>query len=805
MSKKPARLTPISRRKFIGNCAATATLTIVPILGGWDSSGQPISGERGAASRAFSLDRNWLFGGKLEAAALDPRFDDTAFGRVALPHSVAQLSWQKWDPAKWEDIWVYRRHFAKPLELGDGRVFLHFERAMAAASPVLNGHALPQHLGGYLPFEREITGLLEESNVLAVKVDSRWMSVPPAGSPRGVASVDYLLPGGINGSVKLRVLPQVFIKDVFAKPVDVLGSNRRLEVACTVDAGLLMPGRFRITATLTSGSGTIAKASKSVVIDKPGESEAMLTLTGLHDILLWDVSAPHLYDLVVALHRNDEPLHDYRTRVGFREARFELDGFFLNGKRLQLFGLNRHELYPYVGYAMPDRVLRRDAEILRHEFNCNIVRCSHYPQSPAFLDACDELGLMVWEEIPGWQYIGDAQWQDLAVDNTKEMVRRDRNRPSVVIWGVRVNESHNNPELYRRTREAAKSLDDSRPTSGTMTTTSTQDWHQDVFAFDDYHAAPDGSVGLVEPVPGVPFIFSEAVGQFEYGGHGFRRVYRRAGDLNVQEQQAIFHAQVHDKGASTKRCGGVIAWCAFDYASLLNSYAGVKCPGVADVFRIPKLGAAFYRSQVDPKIRPVIEPDFYWDFGTRSPNGPGERAAIFSNCDRLELRINGREHSVLHPDAAGFPHLRYAPFFASLQVDGAAKPELRIDGYVGRHLVLSRSFSADTSVDRLFLKADDMELLGDGSDATRLMFQITDKFGAPRPFVRGEVAFQIQGPGAIVGDNPFQLEDSGGSGAVWIKTAPGGAGRIEIQALHAGLVAAPVEITVRQVRGGDLL
>ncbi|HEX4748704.1 MAG TPA: glycoside hydrolase family 2 TIM barrel-domain containing protein [Bryobacteraceae bacterium] len=189
-----------------------------------------------------------------------------------------------------------------------------------------------------------------------------------------------------------------------------------------------------------------------------------------------------------------------------------IDGFFLNGRRLQFFGLNRHELYPYVGRAMPRRVLRKDAEILRNEFNCNAVRCSHYPQSEAFLDACDELGLLVWEEIPGWQYIGDASWQDLAVRDVSQMVQRDRNHPSVIIWGVRINESHNDPALYHRTKEAAKLLDDSRPTSGSMVYHSTDNWLQDIFAYDDYHSGPDGSVGLEPPFPGVPFFFRKLWG-----------------------------------------------------------------------------------------------------------------------------------------------------------------------------------------------------------------------------------------------------------------------------------------------------
>src|ERR1035437_363439 len=798
------RAAAVSRRKFLRNCAATATLTSLPILGGWDSGGRSVPGEGGPASRTISLDDDWLFGGKLDTSApnphsLDPAFDDSHLPQVTLPHCVTPLSWQKWDPAEWQHVWLYRRHFKMPDALGAGRVFLHFDRVMAAATLALNGHALEQHQGGYLPFQREITGIIKENNTLAVEVDSRFLSIPPAGNPKGPNSVDYLLPGGITGSVHLRVLPQVFISDVFAKPLDVLGPGRRLEITCTIDAGAHLPGHFRLSATLSSGNAKIAEASNNLVIEQPGETESTLVLDDLRKIELWDVVAPHLYDLQVTLLHNDQPIHAYRTRIGFREASFGVDGFFLNGRRLQLFGLNRHELFPYVGYAMPDRVQRRDAEILRHDFTCNIVRCSHYPQSPAFLDACDELGLMVSEETPGWGYLGDEHWQDAVVDNVRDMVRRDRNRPSIIIWGVRVNESRNDQPLYQRTTALAKSLDGTRPTSGSMTNFRNwqQEWHEDVFAMDDYHSALDGSVGIYPPLPGIPYMLSETVGQYSYGGNGFNNKYRRAGDLALQTQQALFHAQAHDRAAAYPRCAGVIAWCAIDYASLMNDHAGVKCPGVADVFRIPKLAASFYRSQSVPERRPVIEPNFYWDFGPGSPNGPGNHASIFSNCERLVLRINGREHAGVHRDAAAFPHLKYPPFLADLELDGSGRPELRIEGYLGDHLVLSRSFSSDPSADRLSLNLDDTELTGDGSDATRLTFKVTDKFGAPRPFVQGEIAFQIHGPGLIVGDNPFQLEDSGGSGAVWIKAAPGGAGKIRIEAAHALLGRQTVEIEVR--------
>jgi beta-galactosidase len=798
-------LSRLSRRQFVQGCGAAAVLAPLAACLGWSTQRVWGAEAGGPAQRILSLNEGWLFGGRSTAAALASGYDDRDFAHVTMPHTVTDLSWRNWSPPAWEDLFVYRRHLTVPSAWSGMRVFLHFDRAMASATPVVNGHSLEPHAGGFLPFDREITGMVnDKENVLAVAVDARWLNVPPAGSPRGPEAVDYLLPGGITGSVELRALPAIFLREVFAKPVDVLDPKRRVEVTCRLDAAAPLPARIRLEAELRFGGQTIARATKSAQMEKADE-EFQLTLGDLGNVQLWDLDHPHLYRVVVTLFAGERPLHRFATRIGFREARFAVDGFFLNGSRTRLFGLNRHELYPYLGFAAPPRLLRRDAEILRRQFNCNFVRCSHYPQSEAFLDACDELGLMVWQEPPGWQYIGDESWQDLAVQDVEAMIRRDRNHPAIVIWGVRINESRNDPEFYRRTREAAMTLDGSRPTSGTMTPSSRkswrQEWHQDVFAFDDYHAAPDHTVGIADPVEGFPYLLAETVGQFDYAtGKGFDMKYRRAGEIGQQTVQAIYHAQAHSRAADHPRIAGTIAWCAFDYASLLNAYEAVKCPGIADVFRLPKLGASFYLAQVDPSVKPVIEPNFYWDFGPQTPEGPGQHAAIFSNCARLELFIGGKPHATLHPDRANYPNLKFPPFFADLRVNGSAHPELRIDGYVGGKLTHSRSFSSDRAADRFRLHADDTDLVGDGSDATRLAFAVVDKFGAPRAFAGGEVSLRLNGPGTIVGDNPFALGPNGGAGAVYIRTVADRTGVILITARHSSLGAGSVQIRVRPQR-----
>lgn len=573
---------------------------------------------------------------------------------------------------------------------------------------------------------------------------------------------------------------------------------------------------------LRDGLQTISAVSTKLDITRRGQKTVKLTLNNLGDIKLWDVDNPNLYDVVATLHADGKALHDYRTRIGFREARFKEKGFFLNGRRLKIFGLNRHQFYPYVGGAMPGRVQRKDAEILKNDLNCNMVRCSHYPQSEAFLDACDELGLMVWEEAPGWGYVGDKSWRDLTLRDVRQMVIRDRNRPSVVIWGARLNETDPLKAFYTKTRDLANDLDGSRPTTGAVKRAprigggekitpsgretdpySTTEFIQNVFAYNDYSKKFFGAdVPALErpflrpPRLDFPYLISEAVGALA-GSHFFRRT----DDQEVQEKQAVLHAGVHDTVASDDRYCGLLAWAAFDYPSGSgHNYRGLKTVGVVDIFRVPKPGAAFYRSQVSPRKRPVIEPSFYWDFGPKSPsNGPGEEAVIWSNCERLEVFVGGQRLADPRPARRRFPHLEYPPFLARLVTDGARRPDLRIDGYVGGSLVLSRRFSSDPSMDRLSLDADDGEIIADGSDATRVVFRALDRHGAPRPYPEGDVTLKLNGSAVMVGDARFAFAEAGGVGAVWIKSVEGRVGQIRLRASHATLGTAEVGIRSRAV------
>jgi beta-galactosidase len=281
-------------------------------------------------------------------------------------------------------------------------VFADFGGVMTASKVTLNGHHFEEYRGGYTPFSFELTPHLKfgADNLLAVEVDSTERpDIPPFGG-----SIDYLTFGGIYRDVELRVVPATHLAGVFAKPVRVLSNDRALVVRCYLDGPVDKP--IVITAELAR--------RRPGPEDRLGDGEFARRVPRCHhrklgDIQLWDLARPKLYQVTARLDNGDA----YTTRIGFREARFTEKGFYLNGQHVKLRGLNRHQTFPYTGGAMPARVQARDASVLRKELKCNIVRTSHYPQSPHFLDACDEAGLLVLEEIPGWQHIGDQAWQSL--------------------------------------------------------------------------------------------------------------------------------------------------------------------------------------------------------------------------------------------------------------------------------------------------------------------------------------------------------------------------------------------------------
>jgi beta-galactosidase len=725
--------------------------------------------------RIFPLNHKWLFSEKNVPGGTAPRFNDSAFTRITIPHTNKVLPWHGFDDREYQFVSLYRRHFTMPAGLADHRVFVDFGGAMTAATVTINGHKLGEYRGGYTPFSFELTQRINwrGDNVLAVEVDSTERSdIPPFGG-----DIDYLTFGGLYREVALRVVPQTFIENVFAKPRDVLSNNRSVEVRCYLDSKGGASGQRKLTAELRDGTRVLASQSASV---SAGTSTIDLTLNNLGSIDLWDTNNPKLYQVRVSLLEAESLVDEYETRIGFREAKFTPDGFFLNGKHVKLRGLNRHQTYPFVGQAMPARVQRRDAWILRKDLKCNIVRTSHYPQSPHFLDACDELGLMVLEEIPGWQHVGDQAWKDLSVGYVESMIRRDWNHPSIIIWGVRVNESGDYHDFYSKTNSLARSLDDSRPTGGIR-------YKYDSELLEDVFTMNDFQIPLRKP--NHPLYLNT-----EFIGHMYPT--KRNDNIERITEHAMRHARVHNQLASEKSYAGGLGWCAFDYNTHSNfcSSDRICYHGVADIFRIPKPAGGFYKSQCDPQEEIVLEPAFDWSRGDR--NETFTIAMVSSNCDQVKIYIGDRQVADLKPDRDQFPHLKYPPFVTNLRDSINRNPwgDLKLEGFIEGKKVITKSMSGRGADRQLLVEPDDRELLGDGIDTTRVVLKVTDEYGAVRPLANAAIVLSVSGPGEIIGDNPFSL--FGGVGAVWIKTKEG-AGVIRLTAKHPVLGVKTIELTVK--------
>jgi beta-galactosidase len=761
----------IGRRGFLKTSAAGAAG--IAILADNAAAALPIElsmPQSGSDRKVIPLNDGWLFSETVGPGATDVAHNDRGYRQVTIPHANKLLPASGFDEKEYAFVSVYRRHFRLPAGLANHRIFVDFGGVMTAARVYINGVDLGEYKGGYTPFSFELSQHVRRNanNVLAVVVDStERKDIPPFGN-----LVDYLTFGGIYREVQIRAVPKVFIENVFAKPMNVLGKNRSLSVRTYIEGA--ERANASVLAELLDGEKKIASAVVSHANGDRADNE--LTLSNLGEIELWDTHTPKLYKVRVTVSLGG--VKDiYETRIGFREAKFTPDGFYLNGKRLKLRGLNRHQTYPFVGQAMPARVQKHDARIIRKELHCNIVRTSHYPQSTHFLDACDEYGLLVFEEIPGWQHIGDKAWQDLLVQHVGEMIRRDWNHPSIIMWGVRVNESGDNKEFYTRTNKLAHDLDDSRQTGGVRFRYDSERL-EDVFTMNDFRwpmREPNHPLYIVT----------------EFNGHMFPT--KRYDNIDRVREHTHRHARVHDHIAGNSKIAGGIGWCAFDYNT--HDYFGsgdrICYHGVSDIYRMPKPAAGFYKSQCDPSEEIVLEPAFHWAPGDE--NEAFTQALVSSNCERVKYFVDEKLILDAEPDRKTYPNLKYPPFTANLRpvIWGSGKwSELRLEGWIGGKKVIERRMSGKGVDQKFVVTADDNQINADGIDMTRVTFQVADEFGNPRPHAQGVIQFAIEN-GEIIGDSPFALV--GGGGAVWIRSTKR-AGIIRLTVRHPRLGARVVEV-----------
>ena len=598
------------------------------------------------------LNREWQYSDQFEEKMVTAMQAEAT--TVELPHTVEVLPYNYFDESLYQKCVCYQRKIAYRKEMQEKRVFLVFEGVAHCAKVFLNGSLLCKHANGYTAFEVELTQYMKETpdNLLTVMVDSREnLNIPPFGKV-----IDYMTYGGIYRDVYLEVREKTFLSDAFIYATNVL-DKPKLNVKPKFSGqteGMELEVFLKKEDNWESLGSADAKNNTEFVADVNG-------------VNLWSVDEPNLYEVKVVLSQEGTIIDQITDTIGFREAIFKEDGFYLNGKKLKIRGVNRHQSYAYVGYAMPKSMQKYDAQICKKELKVNGVRTSHYPQSQYFVEECDRLGLLVFTELPGWQHIGDEAWKAQACRNVEEMVMQYRNHPSVILWGVRINESIDDEAFYTKTNQIAHTLDATRQTSGVRFIEKSQ-LLEDVYAFNDFSHMGDNAgckrKAEVTPNPKKGYLISEN------NGHMFPT--KAFDDERHRVEHVKRHAKVLDDVASQEDIAGSFTWCMFDYNTHKDFGSGDRIcyHGVMDMFRNPKQASGVYASQQDDEV--YFDVVSTMDIGEHPAGNLGEVYAV-TNADSVRLYKNEIFIKEFYRENTPYKYLKHGPIL--------------IDDFIGEQLV----------------------------------------------------------------------------------------------------------------------
>lgn len=553
------------------------------------------------------INYDWYFKEKFEENDLKLHNLDN-FIKVDIPHTNKEIPLNNFDQTITQTIGIYKKIInVKSL---DNLIFVIFEGVGHYAKLYVNSKYASEHKCGYTRFETDITKYLSlGDNEIAVVVDSREsLNQPPFGFV-----IDYLCYGGIYRDVYLVERSKTYFTDYyFHYDKELFYFDYQVSNVCG-NISLKLYDNDKLILSNKAKCGDFLKGK-------------------LKNIVLWDIDNPKLYNLVVEIKEGNHLLDKVEEAVGFRYTDFTKDGFYLNGKLLKIRGLNRHQSYPFVGYAMPKRQQESDAEMIRNILSCNAVRTSHYPQSPDFLKRCDEIGLLVFEEIPGWQHIGDDAWKAQAIKNTEDMIKRDRHHPSIILWGVRINESQDDHDFYVKTNEVAHKLDPYRKTGGVRCIQNSE-FLEDVYTYNDFMCS--NKIPTIHNKFDVtnrdnPYLITE------YSGHMYP-TKQFDNELRKTEVASI-HERVIDKVNKTLGIAGSFGWCFADYNTHKDFGSGdmICYHGVTDIFRNIKYSSYPYMSF---RKEPFLAVSSSLNIGDYN-GGYLRVVGIFTNCERVEVYHN---------------------------------------------------------------------------------------------------------------------------------------------------------------------
>ncbi|TYA71729.1 glycoside hydrolase family 2 TIM barrel-domain containing protein [Seonamhaeicola marinus] len=699
-------------------------------------------------------------------------FNDSGWEAVSLPHT-ANIEPQTVNN-QWQGICWYRKTFHIPKGNIDKKMFLELEAAMNYSKIWINGEEVSKHHGGYLPVVVDVTKYVTsgDENVIAIRLDNTDNKIT---GPKPLKRLDFNMYGGLYRNAWFTVKEKVYISHpvlankvagggIFITYPKVSKDESIVKVKTHLTNDFKEEKAIELVQKIYK-NGTLVEEHSSSNITIHGEKDIELTEEfSIQNASLWSPRDPNLYTLKTQLVLNGEVIDEDTTRFGIREFTFQDNELYINGEKTFLRGVNRHQEYPFIGYALSDNAQYRDAKKIK-DAGFNYIRLSHYPQSPAFMDACDELGLVVIDAIMGWQFYNDTDsFRDYCYRSATELIRRDRNRPSVLAWEVSLNETQM-PIFFME--ELDRIVHAEYPGDNVYSC----GWKDDVYNI--YLQARQHRILHPHELKDKPYSVSE-YGDWEYHSKNAglnqdklpndlraelsSRQARAYGEERLLNQ-AYNVQEAHNDNLNTVAYSDSY-WVMYDYNR--GYHDDIEYSGLMDLFRLPKFAYYFYKSQQDVSKGYMLKLATYWN--EKSPKD----IRVFSNADEVKLYLNNTLVASQKPDSGkNTDKIKHPPFTFKIKEfkPGTLKAVGFVDGKkVAEDIVITPKKA--TAI-KLWLDESGKAPETNQNDVLFLYAAAVDENGTIIPDYSETVNFDISGDVSIL--NPDEIKAEAGIATALIK------------------------------------
>ena len=733
----------------------------------------------------FSMNPAWRFYKGAVTGAEAANFNDAEWTVVSLPNGIEYLPTEASGCINYQgEVW-YRKHFTPADALKGKKLFLHFEAIMGKSKVFVNGKLLTEHFGGYLPVVVDISDVLNwgEDNVIAVWTDNSDDKTYPPGKAQDVLDFTYF--GGIYRDCWLIAHNPVFITDPnFENEVAGGGLFVAYDKVSDASAEVLLKAHVRndsrkaftgvVEYELQQPDGTQVAFLNDEIQIRPGKAITSKDKLIVKTPMLWSPETPTLYNLIVRIRdREGNVVDGYRRRIGIRSVEFKgKDGFWLNGKPYEspLIGANRHQDFAVVGNAVANSIHWRDAKKLR-DAGMKVIRNAHCPQDPAFMDACDELGLFVIVNTPGWQFWNDApEFAQRVYSDIRNLVRRDRNHACVWMWEPILNETWYPEEFAKNTRDI---VDQEYPYPYCYSGCDSGARGREHFPILFTHPSYDGkSWGDKNANPKITYFTREWGDNVDdWSSHNSpSRVARNWG-----EQPMLIQAQHYANPTYTYTCydalyrtprqhvGGCL-WHSFDHQR--GYHPDPFYGGLMDVFRQPKYSYYMFKAQRSPqKQERLFETGPMVYIAHEMTPFSGKDVTVFSNCDEVRLTFlkDGKTYTYNKPvvkEGMPSPVITFPDVYDFMTDKAMSRKKkqdevfLRAEGLIDGKVVATHEVHPARRPEKVLLWVDNenVNLKADGSDFVTVVAAIADKNGNIKRLNNYYVKFHVEGEGRILGD-----------------------------------------------------